>query len=574
MSKVHTRLLALVLPVIMPVLVHAQDAAEWPPDPETIFAPSVEVVGVKEIDPTNLKNISDGTAYINPDTRTVYIYDGDTQTWRTFPFPQDIPQHVEISRRRNDGILVISKQNFPPEPPTDPQTTWLLNPLTGEFFRPDVVCGRVKDISGEGQWVIVPREIQAPEYRLCFTETGATTSVLPNQEKGTYWTEMGTSPDQDWALLWQTNSRSLFSYHLPTSILTHLGELDYAPQGFSWVEWQDNTFFLMFISDMPEWSEHSFSIGDVTQPNSFHTVMGNVRVGPAYYDNPPRYEIIPGINGQEYGWRGGMLNGPSCILQIYYLETRQLEEFDLGELCTPNLFAPDNYYVRYFRSVSLDLSQPAVLARYDLHTRKRTDLLTGEIEDVVSISPDGRYVLLIMDDNGEINVVPDTIGIYLGSKDIGNTYWAIYDVEANKLVYQFVDDLIDLGSSDSRKITWHTPNVLSVSEFDESGKKIVYWVSLTTTQEMRFEGVKAQVLSPGGRYVAMSVENIQPETETRSCEINLFDLQAWEFSPITNSLNTDCNLLEVNWQNDGLLQVTFEVPDANKVQYTVHLPNE
>jgi hypothetical protein len=180
---------------------------------------------------------------------------------------------------------------------------------------------------------------------------------------------------------------------------------------------------------MPEWWPIQLFAGDVTQPNSLVYAIGHVRYEPLYYDDPPRYEVVPGLNGSRVFLE-------DCVLQVYDLETQTFNEYALGNLCDYGIILPSGDGARLYRELNPDRATPATLVRFNPSTGEREDLLTGEIEWLESVSPNGRYAVLVMDSNGQIEGLPNGIGADPQFERVMTPYLVLYDLAAQRIVYK------------------------------------------------------------------------------------------------------------------------------------------
>lgn len=567
-----------------------EEAAPWPPDPGAIFAEGVEVVEVTEgeIQPTFIPP-QGVTIYADSDAGVVRIYEEDTSTWIAYPFPESATSFDPRVSVRSDGLLRLDPPGFGGS--QDAAAVWLLNPTTGGYSRPEIMCGTVRDAAGEGRWIVSPREPDAPEHRLCFTETGELTDPLPSLTRNSqsvtlYWNAIATNPTKEWVVLGDQGCKETFyAYNIPTNELYPLGVNLVTQAGgiggnHCYIDtWLDDTFFLMFVYDQPEYSDRIIYAGDVSQPNSLEAVLANNRFWPTYYDDPPRYELVPGMTMEGIGWRGWDRQGPWCRLELYYLETRRLEEYELGELCTPNLVVPQDMNIRFFRYVGLDLTQPATLSSYHLRTRQRTDLFSGEIEAITNVSRDGRYIILLMDDNGRIDAIPDLD--WISWTEWGNTYWAVFDTERREIIYQIPDAVNFYDNFEIPTTAWFAEDAFEFVQIHPGGwGEYITWVWIGEARTISLEGVQSREKSPDGNQILVdSSYPIYHDSEETGyvCSISVVNLSNQQLVQVTLELSGCPYGLSAEWVDNNLVNVTVTPASIDSeptimLIYTIRLP--
>jgi hypothetical protein len=277
------------------------------------------------------------------------------------------------------------------------------------------------------------------------------------------------------------------------------------------------------------------------------------------------------------GWRGSDGHGPVCRLETYYLEDRHKESYPLGELCTPNLVVPEEYQVRLFRYVGLDLEQPAVLASYDLRTRERTDLFAGEIEAVTNVSPDGRYVVLLMDDNGRIDAIPDVN--WMSWSRWGNPYWAVFDTLRQQIIYRIPDAVNFYDSFEVPVAVWFQEDAFIFSQVHPGyGNEYASWVWLDDHQTVTVEGINARYTSADGQKVLLlSAHPVSDEGPYQVvCSVVVVDQVIERYIPVTNELLNCPYGFGARWLDQNQIEVILSTGEAEEsppaFAYTIRLP--
>jgi hypothetical protein len=536
----------------------AQEDVPWPPDPMAFFTDAVEVVEVPG--PIQLHPIVDN------EERVIHIYDWDVNEWREYPFPESMTEAQRYGRAAPrtlpdgqwliatnllDGMLPFSKY-------ADPLGYWLLDPQTGIFSRPELACGQLRAPTGAGEWLVEQESADHPAY-VCFTETNERVGPLPllidDHGRSAWWRHVGTSPNREWVVLYNYTDQRFWGYQPMTERLVAIDNRSdtLMSQYFSISDWLDNTYFLVFADDLPTWSNRGLYGGDVSVENSFQPIIESVNY-PTYYDDPPRYELIPGLWGDGIGWRGTG-NSPDCILKVYYLETRTLEDYPLGKYCEPNLIIPQRDGARLYRYVNLDRSNPAQLIALKPQTGELEILYEGEVEIVYEISPDGRYVVLAVDDNGEIDILPDS---WAG----GGTWFAesskpqivVFDMLEREFVYRVEENITIDSLGGEPFVEWINDQTLILSGPNTDPYIRVIYLNDADNSMLTIEDGGGYSLSRSRKY--MYFYTSQEDTPT----IDLIDLETRIIRTILYRNNNYGTSIE--WQDGDILSVRISPSGA------------
>jgi hypothetical protein len=259
-------------------LAYAQADDTWPPRPEGLFAPGIEVV---KADP-----VPDDEAQV------LYLYEADG--WHAYPYPTDFTIAgvrddyygnaigPRVYRRPDGRWLVLGedakrgyRHNF-----------WLLDPNSGAFTLADPPCGQV---APDGSWAVC----------------------------------MAFDDSQGYPGQYHFYSCNLYTgevFSLGT-VRPELVERDVAIDG-----WLDDTHFVVTVTAMPEWSGRLVYVGDASQPDSIDFAALMLRFWPRVITDPPSVEAMYAV----------MEDGPSagpCFLEHYDALTREHILYDTGDLC-------------------------------------------------------------------------------------------------------------------------------------------------------------------------------------------------------------------------------------------------
>jgi Tol biopolymer transport system component len=122
-------------------------------------------------------------------------------------------------------------------------------------------------------------------------------------------------------------------------------------------------------------------------------------------------------------------------LTLYEPESVGLKDYDLGYDCLADriLHARDGNY--FYMRIDTNPTPISVLMRLNPQTGEFTELTNGEIEYLDTVSPDGRYAVLVMDNSGQIDLA-DYFFDYVTWERLPNAYITIFDTVSGQFVYQ------------------------------------------------------------------------------------------------------------------------------------------
>lgn|GEM_PF-3614482 len=407
----------------------AQDEIPALPTPEELFAEGVifELVPPR-INPQSTQPTADNEA------RVVRVYDEATETWREFPFPNEVEQFVEITRE-DENILALSTE-YPRGPygtQALPEAQWLLNVVTGEYSRPEIICGERRASEGEGYWVVYQEALRTPGF-LCNTETGARLEPLPIEE---WWDTQPAvlSPDGEQLILF--GHGTIYSYRFETGELTLLG----TPQkDFQYAEWIGNDLVFISAANQAEMSSpwRNYYLAYPGVEDSMYPITTTIKpAGITHLYNPSRYEWLAA-------------GADSCSLRQLNTETAELNEYELQEICSQGTSLPGTddrlfydimwsdenlaYWDDMVRLMYLPDGHPigSQLVRLNPYTGERQNLYAGEIEWLRDVTPDGQYAVLLVDDSGLL----DMIAPRKGETPDSHPLWLILDLHTGEIVYE------------------------------------------------------------------------------------------------------------------------------------------
>jgi hypothetical protein len=297
----------------------------------------------------------------------------------------------------------------------------------------------------DGEWIVAYHDGDPDAPYLCHSKTGETRDTLP---EGLDEWRVFPSPNhdylvmaaRDWALY---GDFSVFAYHLETNEIIHLGDLGLGANDLiSLCSWVNETGGVLCsgISSFSHIGESYFAF-DVTVADSLVYAFTGWRETILRLENPPRYVSLIGENYASSRGTGRGLNHTPCTLTV--LDGEQHFDLEVGYDCIPIIlndsdYAP--YYQQgnliYFLTTESAESTISTLQSYDIQNlNQNQQLFVGEIETIVSVSPDGRYVVLLLDDNGSLDF-PWRGLIQPCCREVRGYQVVILDNESGELVYR------------------------------------------------------------------------------------------------------------------------------------------
>jgi hypothetical protein len=547
--------------LFMPLASRAQDAAPWPPDPKAIFADGVEIVSADIITrppmPENTRPVAD------EESRIVKVYDQDTGIWREYPYPDQVTVLSKTIRVRSDGSVVFNEYSGYSLPTYRP-AMWILNPTTGEFSRAEVVCGTTaRALPNEGEWILLFDPDSGTH--LCFTETGEQSPPLPPDVGWETFSPSATlslSPDKKWlALLGYMAGTSntsdysvIYSYEIATKRLNYLGKTDYGEYTF-FEDWVSNTRGTLSNGPPQESLSKDYFTFDVTEPNSLKLVVRGWMYD--FYDNPPRYEYVTTKAFLEWKTGSEVFGHTHCQFTLY--DSAGVHDYDLGYDCSYArvIRGKDGYF--YVR-IDSNPSAVSTLVYLDIRTGSMTDLFTGEIEGIESVSPDGRYIAMVMDTSGQIDVV-DYYPEYQDWTGIPNANLAVWDTANRQFVYQ-VSSLADTY--------WLKQAVFVINNEAGSGQIVNLGSSKPISIPFTFGSVD---LSPDQQHILIGT------SDNNGAEVySVMDLSTAKARTVIYRKALSGYSMSVEWVSNGLITLILRPDLGNRsdpsrsANYTIRIP--
>lgn len=341
----------------------------WPPNPDAIFTEGVEVVDVEFHEYSEI--------VVDNEARSVKVFDNENATWHEFNYSEEIMtliQYADNFEKRSDGTVLFNIPISFNAIPEDWPEMWLLNPQTGEFSHPEIICGKYPQaLPDEGDWVFYV-DPQVNRTTLCNTETGELKGIF---SRHLYWQSASQNPTGEFLLLEASKEElagsmtiiQYFSYNLSTGALRYLGEFQKGEVDYMDDIRINNEIVLVYSGYMSESLGGSYYRLDLTQPNSAEFLIS----GRAWeYENPHRLEYLRTY--WEVLYRSNW--GAPCEINVYDMQADTSYSKTLGSNCFGRVQRRGNYYFY----VSLNSEDSNLLSLY------RLDMTTDETQEWMDCS--------------------------------------------------------------------------------------------------------------------------------------------------------------------------------------------
>lgn len=421
---IHFKLLLLtVLTLLMSSNVFAQEMIVVP-NTNDLFTDAVEVLD------SNIEY-----AYGNDLERELWTYLYDAGTWTSFEYPKAF-EDVLIADVNRDGTITLTVKEIGDAVEAQ-RVLWWLDTTSGVFSRYENACKDYLDRPDETtqpHWVFHKDE-NLNRIGLCFSRTGQSEYLLPNDLE---WLKITESPNAEWLILFgRSGDRNggkllqMHSYHIPTHEMIFIGEL-YREEYFRLEQWINPTEGIWYSAGMPEWSQKLYYYFDLRVPNSLKEWEGRAD----FFDNPPRYDYLQTF--YEISHRADLYGDyPHCAVTTFDIEMRTNGTYELGADCFGRVLRVDSSY--YYVSYPEDMTNSGLsVYQYDVNKGSKTELI--HLEDLVAlenISPDGRYLLLMVNDGTfpKLRPVPNEYGSsqFPPVQELDPFYHDYYSLEGEEL---------------------------------------------------------------------------------------------------------------------------------------------
>lgn len=446
--------------MLSPAAAQEPDPAPWPPaDPQSLFGPDVEIISTE----MGSSLFNQGSFYSDDENRILYI-----DRWGAYPFPNSLVKLSGLRQLPNNRYFIGDKITNDGE-----MRWWLLDlesaswlQLQDETLQVQTSCGSIPFREDQPSyvtgWVTISGSNR--QAHLCNLETGYRTPPLPDgyvewswkvirrdaSDEFLFYTARRIDTDPKASVLFVQNlrtqeARELMAFRRDSSpyakepVISRLGETDY------------------FVFDYPVPTSRD-------DPNRKQTALINlnqmtvipIASNPVFEDNPVR--LI-------YREKTTTEDATQCEVRWLDLQAVQWRTYTVSSNCWFEWYGDDE---SYYRAISADRTTARLMAVNELTGASRV-VYEGEIEHILGLYTNERYLALVMDSSGRIDNVPKVYPDIEWS--LGYEMWLI-DLTTMRVllktpaencgsagplwcpgINQFTDDLITLRSYDDSTTT-------------------------------------------------------------------------------------------------------------------------
>ncbi len=290
-----------------------------------------------------------------------------------------------------------------------------------------------------------------------------------------------------------------------------------------------------------------------------------------YYENPRRLEYIQ-IHSQITR-KADLFEHLPCTIEVYNLDTREFYSYELGYDCSGITALADGNYM--FVGYDSDHAATSTLYLVDTKTGEQLELAQGEFESIESASPDGRFAVLVTDNNGRIDRATFEDAQFFGVDDMDDPQIAIFDTQTQQFVYE--QELTEISAvlqavvTTSGSIGWFDNHTLLILDYESI--RLVNLANDNATQ------IDLPVIRFRGDLLDFSRLPIWTDNSS-SGAISMYDLNTGEAIPLVKEHNVTLYDIEVEPEKSGSENVSVSVyplvngePDTTRIaNYQVYLP--
>lgn len=539
--------------LLFPTMAQAQDVPMRPPELVGVFAPGIEITPLEN---TPLPLQSSSQPYIDRVARTVTISDQLARV--TFPFPDGVSSLHFVKVRGDDSLLFTP--TFPDSDPFTPEEYFVLDPHTGEFTKPDLYCGVVPPLTSEENTWVFYADPQVRRTSVCNSATGESVALVPLNRGGRW---IVNSPNGEW-IVWAVVNREnrrveVYATERVTQTQNYLGAYD-APyhdrfdrwvgdhQGVIYATYGGQSYpshLLGFDAAQQESLQNTFTVWDYT-----------------YYPDPPQYHYVQTAYG-VYQHVSGNMGYIACQISVYYPLDNEVITFDMADDCG-DVFSIDGQ-----KNIYLGFNDDGTSSVYGLEVQSEevSEYLRGEIEQLTSISSDGRYALVVTDESGTVDFAhhdPFWFDLRVFEEHSSAKY-QVFDTLTQRFLYEFslfpykaadwIDEDTLVIASDYDSIPWGAPFTLEVVNF-----------SATDVEQREIANV-ARAWSEGDMVPDGQHLLIWTETQDGTRGISALNLETDQLTPLILNMNPPTG--EIRLTDISSVGVTAEFGNT---RYRLHFP--
>jgi hypothetical protein len=354
----------------------------------------------------------------------VSFYDYEQTEWKSYNYPefplyQDetaSPSFVE----NDDGSFMLKVDygisctddcedygdgyvDFTPPQAATPRERWHFDLTTGAFTQFEPVCGNfARALSGQGEWVLSYDDFG---YYLCNTETEQRSNPLtelPERYGTALLTASSLSPGNRYLLFNYPYDAAIYAYDFQDNQLTDLGRMQVDSALFTLdypkIEWVDGQNLMLENFSSNYGDDHYYLYrANAAQTDSLELLYHSNRTTAFQVNAPHRYiwigQQFPDINSNSM-----TSSEEACTIHEYTPSSNTINSYYIEGICSYGWTIADGTDDRLAIHYSDNANTSRSLIRFNLTTGLREEILFANIQSIAGLSPDGHYVVLVIED--------------------------------------------------------------------------------------------------------------------------------------------------------------------------------
>lgn len=543
-------------------------AQEQPlPDPSELFTDAVEVVNV-EVESSASE--AEYAPQLDYQRRIITVYDTESEQWREYPYPRDI-NLVQATRRPNGMVLVMYGDDGDYERNIYVDFLLELDPARGIYARPLAVCDEfLQPLPGEtGEWAVY-------QGTLCNTATGQTYRNLPD---GIVWRDISVSPDEDWIALLgldQNNAYVIYAFQASTQRLNYMGILTHEDNNFGTdaglSRWASNILGSAYEGCTRNWCLSYMHTFDVTQPNSLERFTVNY----PSISTPNGFVRVRSLLDARTG-SPTIGEGSACYYFVY--DDQGARSYDMGYDC--RIFTTNDYGIGgiepyqngiLYLKVNEDTRTFPSLVYLDGTNGNTQVLLEGELEALLSASPNGGYAAVVIGNNDQIEpseyylLMPEITSFsddsQIGIVDLnsGSVVYMTETASSGEIVWLSDDTVLIVMEGRTRMVSVAPTGDSTIQNLPPSARLIQLNHNGTTSAQVVYTGWSLFVDHSNGAFLRRS-ELVNNRIVFGSTLIDFAEGRAISLFRTENimqaELNVDGTIIATIYLNDPRCTITY-----------------
>ncbi len=401
---------------------------------------------------------------------------------------------------------------------------------------------------------------------LCNRETGVT-KLLPAET--TDWSSIVLSPEEQWLILSGLEAefanrggpQYFYSYEVASGTLNFLGKVSSLSTFTGFLDWLGETEVTYYTEDALHGG--SYYLINLARPNGLEAIISS---DASYRENPPRYEYLSSHALLSGDWDNA--SHQPCVLEFYDLNTRLYFKDEMAYNCG-GVYGPNaNQY--FYVAFDGDVISQSTLNMLNIQSGQRQELYRGEIEALESVSPDGRYAVLIVDDNGVVDraAMGDQIQFF-DWHTLANPEYHFLDTQTGKIIYDlpvlsepfnpfnpfyyFVNNITYSRGKPLMDVMWLDNQRSLINRAEPDSPPFYHFLSIEANRVAEKPLGVVELILPGAENIVLS----ETDSEASTIRYSLYNINQGESEALI--INPDTELYEFYIRLDDYNQLYLRI---------------